>query len=279
MPKVSIAVQSYKNPEMLSLCLKSVQKHCTDLDYELIVADGATEDDTKMMMREDFADVIFVPHKDNVGFGAMVNACIDKAVGEYIFFINFDTVLESDTVEKFIAFMDAHPEIGLAGPRQKNFNGKYENTRFRFYQPQTILYRRTFLKQFAFAKKHLASFEMEDIHSEKPYSVEWVIGSAMFVRRSAMEKVGKMDSRFFMYMEDVDWCRRFWEKGYIVCYNPQITMYHFYGKGSAKGGLLGIFFNKLTWVHISSGIKYFRKYQNKQVPQIAKLKFKNSYIN
>lgn len=269
--KVSIAVQSYKNPEMLSLCLKSVQKHCTDLDYELIVADGETGDEMKIMMREDFADVIFLPHKDNVGFGAMVNACIDKAVGEYVFFINFDTILESDTVQKFIAFMDMHPKIGLSGPRQKNFNGKYENTRFRFYQPQTILYRRTFLKRFAFAKKHLASFEMEDIRSDKPYSVNWVIGSAMFVRKSAMEKVGKMDSRFFMYMEDVDWCRRFWENGYIVCYNPQITMYHFYGKGSARGGLSGLFFNKLIWVHISSGIKYFRKYKNRTVPEIIKI--------
>ncbi len=271
MPKVSIAVQSYKNPEMLSLCLKSVQKYCVDLDYELIVADGETGNDTKMMMREDFPNVIFIPHKDNVGFGKMVNACIDRAVGEYVFFINFDTILEKDTVGKFIAFMDANPKIGLAGPKQKNFNGKYENTRFRFYQPQTILYRRTFLKRFAFAKKHLAYFEMEDIHSSKPYSVDWVIGSAMFVRKAAMEKVGKMDSRFFMYMEDVDWCRRFWEKGYIVCYNPQITMYHFYGKGSAKGGLRGLLFNKLTWVHISSGIKYFRKYHNKPMPRIIKI--------
>ena len=271
MPKVSIAVQSYKNPEMLSLCLKSVQKYCAGIDYELIVADGQTQEDTKMMMREDFPGVIFLPHKDNVGFGAMVNACIDKVRSEYIFFINFDTILEKDTVQKFISFMDSNPEIGLVGPRQKNFNGKYENTRFRFYQPKTILYRRTFLKKFSFAKKHLAYFEMEDKKEDKPYCVDWVIGSAMFVRKSAIEKVGKMDPRFFMYMEDVDWCRRFWEKGFIVCYNPQITMYHFYGKGSAKGGLLGLLFNKLTWVHISSGIKYFMKYRNKPMPKIIKV--------
>jgi GT2 family glycosyltransferase len=112
---------------------------------------------------------------------------------------------------------------------------------------------------------------MEDIRQDAPYAVDWVIGSAMFVRKSAMEKVGKMDSRFFMYMEDVDWCRRFWEKGYIVCYNPQITMYHFYGKGSAKGGILkGLLFNKLTWVHIDSGIKYFKKYRHKVLPKINK---------
>jgi len=270
MPKVSIAVQSYKNPEMLSACLKSVQETCGGLSYELLVADSATEEDTEMMMREDFPDVLFLPHKKNVGFGAMVNACIDRAKGEYIFFINFDTVLEEQTVSKLIEFMDKYQKIGLTGPKQKNFNGKYENTRFRFYKPQTILYRRTFLKHFNFAKKHLHYFEMKDVVKDEPYFVDWVIGSAMFVRRSAMEKVGKMDSRFFMYMEDVDWCRRFWEAGYSVCYNPQITMYHFYGKGSAKGGILkGLLFNRLTWIHIDSGIKYFLKYRNKPVPRVT----------
>ena len=270
MPKVSIAVQSYKNPEMLSLCIKSVQEHCADFDFELIVADSATEEGTKMMMREDFPHVIFLPHDDNIGFGAMVNACIDQARGEYIFFINADTILEKNTVKKFIAFMDSHKKVGLCGPKQKNFNGKYENTRFRFYQPSTIIYRRTFLGRMKFAQKHLARFEMKDIKRDGPYPVEWVIGSAMFVRKSMMEKVGKMDSRFFMYMEDVDWCRRFWEKGFIVCYNPQITMYHFYGKGSAKGGILkGLLFNRLTWVHISSGVKYFKKYKDRPMPTIA----------
>ena len=269
MPKVSIAVQSYKNPEMLSLCLRSVQEHCAQIDHELIVADGATEDVTTTMMREDFPEAQFIPHVKNVGFGALVNACIDHAKGDFVFFINPDTILEERTVADLLIFMEAHPSIGLCGPRQKNFNGKFENTRFRFYQPLTILYRRTFLKQFAFAKKHLAHFEMQDVVNDEPYPVEWVIGSAMFVRRDAIKKVGKMDPQFFMYMEDVDWCRRFWEEGYIVCYNPQVTMFHFYGKGSAKGGILkGLLFNRLTWIHIASGIKYFRKYKNRSLPHI-----------
>jgi GT2 family glycosyltransferase len=271
MPQVSIAVQSYKNPEMLSLCLRSVREHCADIDHELIVADSATEGDTMMMMREDFPEAIFIPHRENVGFGALVNVCIDCAKGDYIFFINPDTILESRTVSQLVSFMEKYPKIGLCGPRQKNFNGEVANTRFRFYKPLTIVYRRiALLKYFGFVKRHLAYFEMRDIDREDPYPVEWVIGSAMFVRKSAMEDVGKMDPQFFMYMEDVDWCRRFWEKGHIVCYNPRVTMYHFYGKGSAKGGIMrGLFFNKLMWIHIASGIKYFRKYRNRPMPTIA----------
>lgn len=268
-PRVSIAVQSYKNPEMLAVCLRSVREHCADVSYELIVADGATDAATATLMREDFPDVVFLPHADNVGFSALVNACLERARGEYVFLINPDTVVESDTVAKLLAFMDTHPTVGLCGPRQKNFNGEVENTRFRFYRPQTILYRRTSLKHLAFAKRHLAWFEMRDVTRADPYPTEWVIGSAMFVRKSAVDVVGPMDRRYFMYMEDVDWCRRFWEKGFVVCYNPQVSMYHFYGKGSAKGGALrSMLSNRLTWVHIASACKYFVKFFSRPVPKI-----------
>ncbi len=266
---MSIAVQSYKNPEMLAACLQSVQEHCAHLSYELIVADGATEESTAMVMREDFPDAVFIPHTHNVGFSVLVNACITRARGTYIFLINPDTILEAHTVPRLLAFMEQYPHVGLCGPRQKNFNGQYENTRFRFYRPQTILYRRTLFRHCPFAKKHLAWFEMRDVQSEQPYPAEWVIGSAMFVRRSAVDTVGLMDQRFFMYMEDVDWCRRFWENGFMVCYNPQVTMYHFYGKGSARGGVVrSMLSSRLTWIHIASGYKYFRKYLGIPIPRI-----------
>ncbi len=268
--KITIAVQSYKNPEMLRLCLKSVQKFAGKEVLEVLVADGETQEDTALMMREEFPDVIFLPHEKNVGFGSLVNACIEKARGEYVFFINSDVILEENSIKTLKEYMNKHPEVGLCGPAQKNFNGVLENTRFSFYKPQTILYRRTILKHLPFARKHLDEFEMKKHENIKePYSVAWVIGSAMFIRRDVIDKIGGMDSkRFFMYMEDVDWCRRIWEAGFSVKYNPQCSIFHFYGKGSAKGGLFGIFFNKLTLIHISSALKYFLKYKGKSLPKI-----------
>lgn len=268
-PKVSVAIQGYKNLEMLRMCLQAVHKHTQGLSCEVIVADSATENDKVMMMREEFPDFVFLPHKKNVGFGAMVNACLDVAVGEYVFIVNPDTLLESETVPQLTAFMDENPSIGLCGPAQKNFNNKLEVTRFAFYRPQTILYRRTFLKKFSFAKKHLDRFEIAHQTSVEPYPVPWVLGSAMFARRKTIQEVGGMDRRFFMYMEDVDWCRRFWEAGYKVYYHPGITLFHFYGKGSAQGNFFqNVLFNRLTWIHIASAWKYFRKYAFQKDPEI-----------
>lgn len=269
MNKVTVAIQSYKNPEVLRLCLESIEEFAIDDIDEIIVADGATEEDTYLMMREDFPNVNFIPHDKNVGFGSLVNACIREAKGKYIFFINSDVILEKDSLKTLKIYMDKNKDVGLCGPAQKNFNGLLENTRFLFYKPQTILYRRTPLKHLSFIKKHLDRFEMKNIQNTEPYSVSWVIGSAMFVRKEVLDIIGGMDSkRFFMYMEDVDWCRRIWDAGWKVKYNPKCSIYHFYGKGSAGGGLLSFLFNKLTIIHISSGVKYFLKYRGKSIPKI-----------
>lgn len=268
--ELTIAINGYRNPELLRLCLESISRHMSGsgIGYEVLVADSATEEDTEMLMREDFPAVRFFPFRENVGFKTMVNKSLEEAHGKYVFLINSDIILTEDTVPKMLEYLKAHPEIGMLSPKQMNFNGTLQPSCFRFYRPTTIAYRRTWLGRLPFARRHLDRFIMADYDKQEPRSVDWVMGSAMFVSREAVEKVGRMDSRFFMYMEDVDWCRRFWENGYKVVYFPQAPVYHYHGKGSAKGGFLGsLLFNRLTWYHIESAIRYFWKYRNRPLPK------------
>ncbi len=267
-PRVTIGVQSYKNVEMLRMCLQSIAEHADQTDVEVIVADAATEQETKLLMQEEFPAYQFIPHAQNVGFVALVNACLKQSRGEYIFILNPDTILESETIAHLVAYMDEHQDVAMCGPAQKNFDGRREITRFNFYKLTTILYRRTLLGRLPFAKRHLERFQMKDRWDvTTPYPAPWVIGSAMFVRRRAYDVVGEMDTRFFMYMEDVDWCRRFWEAGLRVVYHPGITLFHFYGKGSAGKVRLGsMLFNRLTWIHMRSALTYFSKYRFQSSP-------------
>jgi GT2 family glycosyltransferase len=93
--------------------------------------------------------------------------------------------------------------------------------------------------------------------------VDWVQGSAMFVKKEIIDKIGLMDEKFFMYFEDADWCRRFRKAGYKVVYFPEAQMSHYYHRASKKWGfLLDVLFNKYTRIHILSGIKYFSKWKN-----------------
>jgi len=266
--ELSIVVNSFKNPELLKLCLDSIKKNVFCVNYEIIVADSETYENTEIMMREEYPEIKFFPHKQNVGFQSLLKKGIEISRGKYFLFLNGDILVIKNSVEKLLDFIKKNPEVGIVGPKLLNFNGTFQYSCFHFYEPITVFYRRTFLKNFSFAKKHLDWFLMKDCDHEKIIEVDWVMGSALLTSREAVEKVGLMDSRFFMYMEDVDWCRRFWENGYKVVYYPFSEMYHYHGKASGKGSFFhSIFFNKLTWIHIFSAIKYFKKYKGKPIPK------------
>ena len=265
--ELSIIVTSYRNPELLKVCLDSIKKCATDVAYELIVADSATQEEMEMMMREEYRDVIFFPFKENVGFQALIKKGLEYSSGKYILMLNGDIIVTPDSVRKILDFLRDDSSVGMVGPRLLNFNGTLQPSCFRFYKPVTIIYRRTFLGKLAFAKKHLDWFLMKDYDHKTVKEVDWIMGSAVMISRIAMEKVGLLDPRYFMYMEDVDWCRRFWENDFKVIYFPFASMHHYHGKGSAKGGVIrSLLFNKYTWIHIASGIKYFRKFLGKPLP-------------
>ncbi|MEP7162628.1 MAG: glycosyltransferase family 2 protein [Candidatus Moraniibacteriota bacterium] len=268
-PILSVAICSYRSPEMLRLCLQSVLEASQVLgeSTELIVSDSATLEATETLLREDFPEIKFIPHKRNVGFSALVNDALEVVQGEFIFLMNHDVILEKDTLVHLIRYKRAHPDIGILAPKQLNFNGTFQPTCFRFYRIVTILYRRTWFKYLPWAKKHLEWFTMKDYNHQEPWAVDWVMGSALLVKREDVRAVGPMDRRFWMYMEDVDWCRRFWESGLSVVYFPGATLRHYLGKGSARGGFLrSLLFNRLTWYHIASAVKYFWKYRGKSLP-------------
>lgn len=265
---LSIIINSYKNPELLKLCIDSIKNNVENVEYEIIVADSATEEDTEMMMREEYLDIKFFPFKKNVGFQALLKKGIKESQGKYLLLLNGDILVTKRSVEKLFDFIRNNPEVGIAGPKLLNFNGNLQFSCFRFYRPITIIYRRTFLKKFKFAQKHLDWFLMKDYNHKYPKEVDWLMGSALITSKSAVKRVGLMDPNFFMYMEDVDWCRRFWENGLGVIYYPYAKMHHYHGKGSAKGGFFrSLLLNKLTWIHIISAMKYFKKYYKKSVPQ------------
>lgn len=265
--ELSIIITSYKNPDLLKVCLNSVRENIGCLSHEIIVADSQTDEITELMMRDDFSDVKFFPFEKNVGFQALLKKGIENSSGKSLLLLNGDIIVGKDSISNLYKYQVENPKVGIVGPKLLNFNGSLQPSCFRFYKPMTIVYRRTFLGNFGFAKKHLDWFLMKDLDHEKILEVDWLMGSALMVSRDALQKVGYMDERFFMYMEDVDWCRRFWESGYKVVYYPKSIMHHYHGKFSGKKGLLhSIFMNRYTWIHIFSAFKYFSKYKGKPLP-------------
>ncbi len=266
--KLSVIITSYKNPDLLKVCIDSVKNNYSGTDYEIIVADSGTEEKTELMMREDYPEIKFFPFRKNVGFQHLVKKAYEKSAGDYVLILNGDIIVKKNSIEKLLDHAEKNPQIGVVGPQLLNFNETLQYSCFRFYTPLTIVYRRTFLGKFPFAKRQVAKFLMKDFDHQTEKEVDWLMGSALMASRAAIEKVGLMDDRFRMYMEDTDWCRRFWENGYKVVYFPDSQMYHYHGRGSAGKGVIKLLLsNKLTWIHIESAIKYFIKYARKQLPK------------
>lgn len=220
------------------------------------------------MMREEFPEIKLYAHSNNLGFAKLANRGLKNASGSYLLILNADIVIEKKSVDLLLDYLKNNPDVGVVGPKLINFDGHTQHSFFRFYTPLVILYRRTALGKLRFARKKIDQFLYKDLDSKNPQEVDWIMGSAMMTSKNASSKIGYMEEKFgFLYFEDVDWCRRFWEKKYKVVYYPHSKMYHYHGKGSASmNALKAIFFNKLTREHIVSGMKYFWKYRGKPNP-------------
>ena len=265
-PELSIIITSYRNPAVLRLCLESLKKNVLCDNYEILVLDSSTEESMETMMREIFSDIRFFPHSDNLGFLGLVNEGINNAKGNYFLILNDDIVIKKNSVDLLLEYLRENPTVGILGPKLLNFDGKTQASCFRFYTPLVILLRRTPLGKLRLSKKKIEHFLYKDKYLNKPLDVDWIMGSAMMTSRKSVEKVGLMDKNFFMYFEDVDWCRRFWENSLRVVYFPYAEMYHYHRKGSATQNVFMAIFNRLTRNHIQSVIKYFWKYQGKPNP-------------
>jgi len=269
-PGLSIIVTSYKNPAVLRLCLESLKKNVLCENFEILVFDSATEEDTETLMRESFPEIKFFAHKKNVGFARLVNQGLKNAGGNYILILNADIIIEKKSADILMEHMKSNPDVGVVGPKLLNFDGKIQPSCFQFYTPLIILFRRTPLGRLKFGREKINRFLYKDKDLEKPQYVDWIMGSAMMTSRKLIDEIGLMEENFgFLYFEDVDWCRRFWEKGYRVVYYPHSRMFHYHGKGSASANpLKAVLFNKLTREHIKSALKYFWKYKGKPNPHM-----------
>lgn len=256
---LSILIINFKNPALLRLCLRSLERAVkSGLEYETLVVDINSTPETRNIVSEEFPRVRILPFSSNIGYTRSVNEGLKKTSGEFVLILNPDIVPLEGSIEKMIEHAKNHPEIGLLGPRLLNFDGSTQDSCFRFYTPLTVIYRRSFLGKLPFAKKSLNRFLMKDKNLDQTTEADWIMGSAIMASRKAAEKVGPMDEDLFLYMSDVDWAKRFWKNGYKVIYFPEARMYHYHRRGS-KGGVLDLLFKKEARWHLQDAIKYFLK--------------------
>ncbi len=257
---LSIIIVNYKNPALLRLCLKSLERTLSpNLNYEILVVDISSETQTQNVILEEFPKAKLLPFKNNIGYTKGVNAGIKESSGDYFLILNPDIVPLKDSVEKLLAYLKQNPDIGLIGPQLLNFDGTPQQSCFGFYNAITIVYRR--INFLPFKNKILRKFLLTGSDLSVVRSVDWLMGSALMTSKRAVEKIGLMDNDFFLYFSDVDWAKRFWENGFKVVYYPLVKIYHYHRRVSKKNyWLIDLFTNHQSRQHIKDGFKYLYKW-------------------
>ncbi|MFH1171103.1 MAG: glycosyltransferase family 2 protein [bacterium] len=265
---ISIIILNYKSRGLLKQCLRGILLQKIPLAYEIIVVDNCSGDGTGEMMKEEFPHIRFLQSDHNGGFAQGNNLGILQSRGKYLLILNPDIAVLSNAIETMHRFMEEHPTVGLCAPKLLNPDGSVQTSCRTFPTVLTIFLRRSPIGRLPWARRRLRHFLMLEWDHASNQPVDWVLGACLMVRRTAMESVGLMDERFFLYFEDVDWCRRFWQAGFPVYYlGHDAELVHYHQRMSATNpGLSGVF-SYTTRVHIVSGIKYFAKYHQQRLPE------------
>jgi GT2 family glycosyltransferase len=266
---VSIIIVNWNTRELLRDCLASIIRQTRGVSYEITVVDNASSDGSASMCELCFPSVKLIENRINRGFAAANNQGLEIASARYSLLLNPDTVVLDGAIDRCVAYADAHPDIGVVGCQVLEKDGRIQQTGFSFPSPWTLFLTltglpRLFPRSLIFAKPELGWW-MRDSEED----IDVISGMFMLVRREAIQQVGVMDERYFVYAEEADWCFRFYKAGWRRVFFPQAKIIHIDGGGKSTSQV-----NVKMRVQLQKSMMiYFRKNLGFSSWMIAKVLF------
>ena len=236
--ELSVVIVNYNVKFFLEQCLLSVEKSMQGISGEILVVDNASKDGSRMYLQESFPGVRFFWNDENIGFAKANNLALKAAQGNFILFLNPDTIVPEDCFEKCIAFMQLHPEAGALGVQMLDGSGRFlPESKRAFPSLLPALFRlsgisRLFPKSSLFNLYHLGHLDQN-----KNHPVDVLAGAFMLTRKQVLIKPGSFDERFFMYAEDIDLSYRIRKAGFKNYYFSECSILHFKGESTHKASL------------------------------------------
>ena len=239
---LSVVVVTYHSRDHILECLRSLEPGRGAPDdtrsrasRESVVVDNASTDGTPETVEKEAPYVRVVRTGANLGYAKAVNRGFAETTGRYVLVTNPDCVWPPGAVEALIAWLEAHPRCGIAAPRIRNTDGSLEYSARAYPDHFAFLFNRYSLLSRIFPRNPWTRrYLMLDWDHASARSVDWVSGAAMLVRRAAVAAVGGMDEAFFMFNEDVDWCRRMKLAGWSNAYVPDAVVMHHVGASKGR---------------------------------------------
>ncbi len=272
--RLAIILVNYNGSFWLKKTLSSLEEfylNKTKNKVEVWLVDNHSSDDSVTMVKTDFPWVHLIVAPENLGFAKANNLAIAQTDADYLMLLNSDTQLTSQSqLDKLINYLYEHKEVGMIGPRLLLTNGELDPAchrgeptlwaSFTYFSGLEKLFPQNKL----FSQYHAYFADLNSIHF-----VEAISGAAMMISRPALNIVGPLDEDFFLYGEDLDWCKRFRDHNFPIVYNPEVTIIHHKNKSGIENSDQSI--KKKTNTHFyDTMLQYYDKHYAKKYPQFVR---------
>ncbi len=234
--RLSIVILSYNTSDLLRNCLLSLDKVHEEVPFEIIIPDNGSNDGSVQMVEKEFPWVKSVIRiSENVGFAAGNNKARPYVQGEYVLFLNSDTIVYRNTLKEMISFMDNNPDVGASTCKLVLMNGELDKDARRSFVTPWIGLVHVFLKlDRIYPKSRLFSqYWYGYISPDKTHEVDALQGAFFLTRKKVLESVGWFDEDYFLDAEDIDLSWKIKEAGWKIMYYPKVKILHI--KGATKG--------------------------------------------
>jgi N-acetylglucosaminyl-diphospho-decaprenol L-rhamnosyltransferase len=253
MPELAVIYVNWNARDLLQKSIAALPQAIASVSYDVWVVDNASSDGSPDRVQADFPHVNLVRNTANVGFARANNQAMQAASGEYFLLINTDAFAAPGSIDQMLALAQSQPQAGIVGARLVNPDGSFQASYVDF--PGLA---QEFMILSGLGRKIYGPWYPN--HASQPADparcVDYVQGACLLVRRQAYEAVGGMDEGYFMYAEEVDWCRSMRQAGWQVWYQPAASVMHVGGASSRTRAV-----QRETDLYISR-VRYFRKHHN-----------------
>jgi len=230
---VSIIIVNWNTREFLKKCLESIYDHTSGFEFETIVIDNNSQDDSVAMIKTEFPTVILIQNKKNLGYPAAVNQGINIARGSYILLMNSDVLILDNAIGVLLNYARQKPDAAAVGCRILNPDSSLQQSCLMYPSILNLLLWGTLLHRLFPRNKFFGREDMTWWGADDDRPVEVIKGCFMLIDKNAIQTVGPMDQNFFMYAEETDWCCRCKKAGYQILFTPNAQIIH-YGAQSTK---------------------------------------------
>jgi len=259
MPKLAVITINHNHGEMLKKAIESLHEQETPEPFSIFVVNNTPDKATKAWLNSAYPGVQVLENPQPQGFAQNINQVIThNPQYDFYLLLNPDVICQPGMIAGLLTAMAEDPHLGVAGPELLNFDGTVQPSRRRFASFWVLMYRALHIDAVFKNLPAVEHYLMTGDTFEDVTTVDWVTGAVMLLRKQALDQVGLMDERFFLYFEDEDLCCRMWQQGWKVCYVRSAQAYHAHLAEGRKKIL-----SKANFHHLLSAFKMLIKYRGK----------------